>query len=123
MVIGGSDPGIDNTQTPVFLCEPFGSITTMTATATTTILADNNSSLFNQDITTPTNDGNINTPTSTPRGSTRCTPPNPLEDAYLLPGYLLFTVGRLELLSLSDVEEETNEVGDGGDSDELKGTI
>ena len=34
-----------------------------------------------------------------------------------LPGYLLRSIARLELLSLSDVEEETNEVGDGGDSD------
>ena len=34
-----------------------------------------------------------------------------------LPAYLLRSIARLELLSLSDVEEETNEVGDGGDSD------
>ena len=39
------------------------------------------------------------------------------EAADSLPGYLLRSIARLELLSLSDVEEETNEVGDGGDSD------
>jgi hypothetical protein len=72
VVIRGSDPGIDDTQTRT----PFGSITTMTATTTTTttMMMDNNSSPFNQDITTPTNDGNINTSISTPRGSTRRMP-------------------------------------------------
>ena len=34
-----------------------------------------------------------------------------------LPGYLLGSIARLELLSLTDVEEEINEVGDGGASD------
>jgi hypothetical protein len=42
---------------------------------------------------------------------------NPLEEAPALPCYLLRTIARIELLSLDDVEEETNEVGDGGDSD------
>jgi hypothetical protein len=42
---------------------------------------------------------------------------DPAEEENGLPGYLLRTIGRLELLSLDDVEEETNEVGDGGDSD------
>jgi hypothetical protein len=43
---------------------------------------------------------------------------DPAEEENGLPGYLLHTIGRLELLSLDDVEEETNEeVGDGGDSD------
>jgi hypothetical protein len=34
-----------------------------------------------------------------------------------LPGYLLRSIVRLELLLLSDVEGETNKVGDGGVSD------
>ena len=43
--------------------------------------------------------------------------PSQWEEDSELPVYLLRAIGRLELLSLSDVEEETNEVGDGGDSD------
>jgi hypothetical protein len=40
-----------------------------------------------------------------------------VEDVNPLPGYLLRTITRIEQLSLIDVEEENNEVGDGGDSD------
>ncbi len=44
-------------------------------------------------------------------------PGDHLEEDNPLPDYLLRTIGRLELLSLNDVVEESNEAGDGGDSD------
>ncbi len=151
---------MDGTQTRVFCLFFPTSISTEAATTTTTTritMAENVLPSFNQDITTPTNDGNNNTSTSGLPSSLRLRMPSSAGSAtrseatsidqtnsddessdaapassladhsegYLdedkaadsLPDYLLRSIARLELLSLSDVEEETNEVGDGGDSD------